>query len=277
MKKNNCILLGLVLFAGFSLLACSDDKDIIDDKIELIADDEPQPVTESSGFWVVNEDWFGHDNGTVNYFRQQAPDSYEAMYRAYRVANGENEQLGVTTQFGAVWGENIYFISKQGNRLVVADAETLKKKAVLTEIGGDGRSFVGINENKGYVSHTSGIAVFDIKSFYITGQIEGASGQIGMMGLSGNHVFAVSQQNGIYVIDTETDQIVRTIAGTYSTLTISKEGDVWVAGSNGFLRIDPLSLDSEEIVYPEGAAVGSSWGAWNAGSLCASTQKNVLY
>ena len=71
MKKNNCILLGLVLFAGFSLLACSDDKDIIDDKIELIADDEPQPVTESSGFWVVNEDWFGHDNGTVNYFRQQ--------------------------------------------------------------------------------------------------------------------------------------------------------------------------------------------------------------
>ena len=27
MKKNNCILLGLVLFAGFSLLACSDDKD----------------------------------------------------------------------------------------------------------------------------------------------------------------------------------------------------------------------------------------------------------
>lgn len=277
MKKNNCILLGLVLFAGFSLLACSDDKDIIDDKIELIADDEPQPVTESSGFWVVNEDWFGHDNGTVNYFRQQASDSYEAMYRAYRVANGENEQLGVTTQFGTVWGENIYFISKQGNRLVVADAETLKKKAVLTEIGGDGRSFVGINENKGYVSHTSGIAVFDIKSFSITGQIEGASGQIGMMGLSGNHVFAVSQQNGIYVIDTETDQIVRTIAGTYSTLTISKEGDVWVAGSNGFLRIDPLSLDSEEIVYPEGAAVGSSWGAWNAGSLCASTQKNVLY
>ena len=127
------------------------------------------------------------------------------------------------------------------------------------------------------MSHTSGIAVFDIKSFSITGQIEGASGQIGMMGLSGNHVFAVSQQNGIYVIDTETDQIVRTIAGTYSTLTISKEGDVWVAGSNGFLRIDPLSLDSEEIVYPEGAAVGSSWGAWNAGSLCASTQKNVLY
>ena len=43
----------------------------------------------------------------------KASDSYEAMYRAYRVANGENEQLGVTTQFGAVWGENIYFISSK--------------------------------------------------------------------------------------------------------------------------------------------------------------------
>lgn len=97
------------------------------------------------------------------------------------------------------------------------------------------------------------------------------------MGLSGNLCLLYHNKMVFYVIDTETDQIVRTIAGTYSTLTISKEGDVWVAGSNGFLRIDPLSLDSEEIVYPEGAAVGSSWGAWNAGSLCASTQKNVLY
>ena len=36
----------------------------------------------------------------------------EPVYRAYRAAN-DGETFGVTTQFGAIWGDNFYFTSKQ--------------------------------------------------------------------------------------------------------------------------------------------------------------------
>lgn len=276
MRNLNVVLFStFVLCAGFSFTSCSDD-DNPGKEIDIIPDDVPQAVQEAKGFWVVNEDWFGHDNGTVNFFKQMDATNYEAAYRVYRAAN-DNEQLGVTTQYGAVWGDNIYLISKQGNRLVVADAATMAKKAVLTEIGGDGRGFVGINDKKAYVGHSGGIAVLDIESLSISKQIEGVSDQIGMMGLAANRVFAIAQRNGIYVINPETDEVENAIEGSFNTLTISKDGNVWVAGGNGFLCIDPVSLERTEIPYPEEGGVGSSWGAWNAGSLCASTQHNVIY
>lgn len=266
----------LTLCAGLSLTACDDDDNGVGG-VKQLADDEPAAAVQSTGFYLVNEDWFGHDNGSVNFFKQTAADSYEGVYRAYRAANGENETLGVTTQYGTVWGGNVYFISKQGNRLVVADAETLKKKAVLTDIQGDGRSFVGVDEKKGYIALSDGIVVFDIESMAVGNKIEGVSGQIGNMALSGNRVFAVSQQNGLYVINAETDAVEKNISGTFNTLTVSKDGKVWVAGSEGFECIDPLTLESRKVAYPEGTAIGNSWGAWNAGGLCASTQENVLY
>ena len=100
----------------------------------------------------------------------------------------------MTTQFGAIWGDNFYFTSKQGNRLVVADARTLKRKAVFTEIGGDGRAFVGLTDRKAYVGHNRGIAVFDIPSLTITRQLEGISSQTGDMRLAAGKVFVVNRR-----------------------------------------------------------------------------------
>lgn len=277
MNKKFCYALQALLVFGVcvGLTACNEDDEI--SSVKVIPDDSPLPIQEANGFWVVNEDWFGHDNGTVNYFKQIDATNYEATYRAYRATNGDGEQLGVTTQYGTVWDDNLYLISKQGNRLVVADAATMRKKAVLTKIGGDGRSFIGINDKKAYVSHSNGIAVLDIESFSVDKQIDGVSGQIGMMGLAANHVFAISQRNGIYIINPETDEVENTISGSYYTLTISKDGNVWAAGNNGFLCINPVSLETSEVAYSEGGTIGNTWGAWNAGSLCASTQENMLY
>lgn len=245
--------------------------------IPVLDDDKALAVVPSMGFFVANEDWFGHDNGTVNYFKKDG-NNYIPSYRVYRSANpSQNDWFGVTTQHATIWGENVYFSSKQGNRFVVADAKTMKKRAVIADIGGDGRYFVGIDDTKGYVASSNGISVFDIAKLQITKQIEGASGQIGTMCSARGRVFAISQKNGIYVIDANTDAIEQTISGTYNTLTVSKDGDVWVAGSQKLIRLNPSTLEKEEFDYPDGAKVGSSWGAWNAGSLCASTQQNVLY
>lgn len=245
--------------------------------IPLLPDDEAAASVASKGFYVVNEDWFGHDNGTVNYFLKEG-NTFMATYRAYRAVNtNESDWFGTSTQYATIWGSNAYFCSKQGNRLVVADAGSLKKRAVITDLGGDGRSFVGVDDTKGYVGHANGIAVFDIEKLQIIKQIDGVSGQIGTMCFAEGRVFAVSQRNGVYVINTKTDMVEQTIDGSFNTLTRSKDGDVWIAASNKLIRVNPVTLEKEELAYPAGASVGSSWGAWNAGSLCASTQQNVIY
>ena len=245
--------------------------------IPVIEDDKPSAVVQSKGFFVVNEDWFGRDNGTVNYFQKEG-NNYTASYRAYRAANpAQSDWLGVTSEHAIVWGDNVYFSSKTGNSFVVADAKSLKKKAIVTTIGGDGRSFVGIDDTKGYIGHSAGMTVFDISRLQIGKKIDGVSGQIGTMGSIQGRVFAISQQNGLYVINAKTDVLEQTISGSYNTLAISKDGNVWVAGSSKLIKLNPSTLDKEEFDYPEGAKIGGSWGAWNAGSMCASTQQNALY
>lgn len=275
MKKLNGWAISFALFAAVCATSCSDDD--VSNSIQPKADDVPVAKVQADGFWVVNEDWFGHSNGSVNYFKQNSATSYTPSYRVYGAANPDGE-LGVTTQFGALWGDNFYLVSKQGNRLVVADAKTMKKKAAITKLGGDGRAFVGVTDTKAYVGHSAGIAVLDIPSLQITKQIDGVSGQIGMMCCVAGRVFAVSQTNGLYVINAQTDELEQTISGTYYTLTCSKDGSVWVAGSTGLTCIDPVTLQqTETMAYPDGASIANSWGAWNAGGLCASTQNNVIY
>lgn len=273
MKNLKWLSVGIALFAGVCVTSCSDDD--ADNRIQVKADDAPEAKVQSNGFWVVNEDWFGHDDGSVNYFKQNSATSYTPSYRVYRAAN-DGEKLGVTTQFGTVWGDNIYMMSKQGNRLVVADAKTMKKKAALTELGGDGRGFVGISETKAYAGHSKGIAVLDLTSFQITKQIGGVSGQVGMMCCASGRVFAVSKEH-LFIINAQTDELEKSIDGVFYTLARSKDGSVWVAGKTGFTCINPITLQSESIEYPGGASVIEDWGTWRAGGLCASTQENTLY
>lgn len=269
----------IILCSLVFVTSCSDDNSPVregdDNGIKVIEDSKPETLIEAEGFFVVNEDWFGHDSGTVNYFKKNG-ENYDITCRAYRTVN-EGETLGVTTQFATIWGDYVYFVSKQGNRLVVADAKTLKKKAIFKELGGDGRSFLGIDDKKGYVGTANGILTFDIPNLTIGETIEGVSGQIGTMCYAEGKVFAVSQSNGLYVIDAQTNQLTETIAGTYNTLTRSKDGNIWIAGTNKLISLDPKTLETTEFDYPEGATIGSVWGAWNAGSLCASTQHNTLY
>ena len=101
-------------------------------------------------------------------------------------------KVGVTTQYATIWGEYAYFVSKQGNRLVVADAETLKKKAVFTDLGGDGRAFTGVDDKIGYISLSNGICLFNITELKLGARVEGISEQIGTMCYANGNLYAVS-------------------------------------------------------------------------------------
>lgn len=242
------------------------------------ADNKAQPKVEAKGFYIVNEDWFGHSNGSVNYF-EKSGSSYTPHYRVFRAAN-LGQELGATTCYGAIWGDHFYLISKQGNRLVIADAQNLKSKKIITDLGGDGRSFVGIDEKKAYIGYNGGIKTFNIENLTLGEAIAGVSGEIGNMCYAYGKVFAVSDEN-LYIIDAKTDKVEKTVTGSYDTyksVVTAKDGNVWVAAADKFIVYNPNDLENtKEIAYPVDAAVSSSWGSWNPGGLCASTQTNTLY
>ncbi|MDE6125731.1 MAG: DUF5074 domain-containing protein [Muribaculaceae bacterium] len=199
----------------------------------------------TDGIFFVNEDWYGHQNSTVNFLR---PDDPEGVYWSYRVIQAENPgtELGCTNQYGALWHGRLYLIAKQekdpgatvtGGRITVADAATMKVIHQQTEIDPsgaqcDGRGFVGIDEHKGYISTSNGIWVFDLDTFTVKGQVEGSAnpnagnggdrpntdptgslyhGQSGTMVLAEGRVFAAHQQYGVLVIDPSEDMVTDVI------------------------------------------------------------------
>lgn len=300
-------------------------------------------TTYTDGVFMLNEDWYGHNNSTLNFIR---PDHPTDPFEYYIIQNNESnagQSLGATAQFGAVYGDYLFIISKQdqdagdglspgesaetrqGGRIVVADAQTMEIKSRIPIIRAnekgvsiaDGRSFVGVDETKGYVGTSNGIYILSFSPFEITGRIEGTENplitgdednadgvgplyqnQIGMMLRTADYVFAIQQDKGVLVIDPQTDKIIHTVEGCFSTMTQSKDGDIWVGrntnmdyqhypygnmGSSGecwegkeLLRIDPETFETEAVPMTEGG-INQTWYAWTAGSLCASTQENALY
>ena len=250
---------------------------------------EQAPVDYTQGLFLVNEDWYGWDNGTVNFLTSDG----RWVYRAFRREN-PGETLGVTTQYGAIYGGRFFFVSKQasstadastGGRLVVADALTLKRVAAFDEIGGDGRAFVGVDEHTAYIGTSSGITRLDLESMSLGETIAGTGGEgglyaghIGAMVRAGSYVFAAKQSVGVLVIDAATHTLHATIdLPTISTLTLGRDGGVWAADATSLVRIDVATLETRSRLLPDDCRVSSTWGAWNAGSLCAAYRNNFLY
>lgn len=231
----------------------------------------------SDGLFVVNEDWFGHSNGTINFLNNKG----EWQYRVYRKEN-EGKELGATSQFLAVYGDKVFMVSKQadaGSRLAVADAATMKSLAEIKTIGGkDGRAFVGVDAAKGYVSTSGGIYLFNIADMSLGNLIpQSDGGECTSMIRTADKVFALHASKGILVINPETDAVENTISGSYSGIVQSKDGNVWasMSSSAALLKIDPSTLSKESVSIA--STVYSNQWAWTYTALWASVNENVLY
>ncbi len=196
----------------------------------------------TDGIFVINEDWYGHQNSTVNFLM---PDATDGIYWRYRIFQTENPgyELGCTNQYGALWHGRLYMIAKQekdpgaditGGRISVANAKTMKliTQLQLIDPSGaqcDGRAFCGVSAEKGYVSSSNGIWILNLATLQIEGQVTGSDnpnagagndrpnsdptsslyfGQTGSMILAAGKVFAVHQQYGLLVIDPEQDKVI---------------------------------------------------------------------
>ena len=252
----------------------------------------------TDGVFFINEDWYPTYPGSVNYLY---PDGHWD-YNVYRTVN-PGKTLGVTTQYATIYGDKMYLINKQGSA-VVADAFTMKYSTYIasSSFNGDGRSFLGVNENTGYLATSNGIHVLNLNGSNpeTLSVINGTQGdannvyakQVGTMIRVGDRVFAVQQGAGLHVINALTNKVETTLTGyNYATITQSKDGYLWSGTTlqatgeletdlprNIMVKIDPWTLETKEILLPEGyTGPPATWGAWQADPISASRTENVLY
>lgn len=283
--------------------------------------DEPGPgpddFTFTNGIIFVNEDRYGPNQGSLNYYNY---DYDEMEYNVYAIVNPDTK-LGVTTQSGQLFGDRLFLMSKQangneasgstvGSRLAVLDAATLKQQGSVLRFGEspdsvyDGRAYCGVTAGKGYVSTSAGIFVFDVPTMSVTGHIDGTMSsargdynslyhdQCGDMVRFGQYVFAVQQGRGLHVIDPVTDALVTTLPfPNIVTVFVTAGGNLYVANNSreiydtsggpfeaNFTRIDPVTFAVME-VHELGNEHGamSSWGAWRACMVCADPVSERVY
>ena len=268
----------------------------------------------TDGAFIVNEDWYGHNNSSVNFITS----SGEWVYRVIQKENS-GIQLGGSACFGTIYGGRFYIISKQskdgaadiqGAQITVCDARTMKVIKQISRIDAsaddiEGRSFVAVNNEKAYVGTNNGIYVLDLVNLEITGRIEGTGnshtdtygkyfmGQTGTLLRIDEKVYALHQDNGLMVIDAATDKIIKTIGGpdngslAYGSAVMSEDGSLWMSVSDKYgrgdtfgylIRYDTESGDTTRIDMPDGVkGPSNSWYAWTPDGFCADRSKNILY
>lgn len=245
----------------------------------------PATVDYTQGVFMVNEDWFGHNNSTTNYLTRDGKFVYN-----------NTTEIGATACFGAAWGNRYYIIAKQakdngskvkGGRITICDANSMriiKQIENIGENGKQGRSFCGVDEHKAYVSTSRGIYTLNLDELTVGAAVKNADGgdanlgECGNMVRLGDYVYATEYGNSLRIIDCNTDRIVATITAKVYSITMSKDGQLWVSTDKGISRVNTETNKLETISLPEGINVpANSNGAWCPDGLCASMQNNVIY
>lgn len=252
----------------------SSSENVYDGNLEYL----PATVDYTKGVYMVNEDWTGHRNSTVNFLSKDGTFVYDHV-----------ENLGVTACYGTFFGNRFYAISKQDGgygRISVCDANSTRVIKQIKEINGkeDGCSFCGVDEHKAYVSTSRGIYTLNLDELTVGAAVKNADGGDANLGLCGNmvrlgdYVYATEYGKSLRIIDCNTDRIVATIEAKVYSITMSKDGQLWLSTDKGISRVNTEARQLEEIALPTGiSAPANSSYAWNPDGLCASLQNNVIY
>ncbi|MCM1483121.1 MAG: DUF5074 domain-containing protein [Muribaculaceae bacterium] len=240
----------------------------------------------TDGTILLNEEWYGHTNGSFNYLK---PDG-TIIYRPYEAINGYR-CFGCTSQFGTIWNGKLFVMSKQSSDggdpnpghgcTSIVDAKTLKNIADINP-GGEGRSVIGINPSKVYVTtKDNDINVLNLDDLTET-EIEGSGAytyEHGDMVKSGKYVFATRSDNKLFIIDSDEDEVVKTVdIHQLGGVCVTPDNKVWLSSYNTLYCMNPETLEIERtVVLPENMYIESSWGMWRSQTFFSHPEENTIF
>ena len=161
----------------------------------------------TNGVYVLNEDWYGHNNSTLNFWN---PEEETIDYLIMQIANNYEYSLGCTSQYGQLYGDFIVITGKQdkdpgepgdmkSGRVAILHKNTLKP------VGDEVHPLISINERDKSDADGRGVCFVDNKKFYV-----GTS--------NGIYVFKWDEQGKIFTWDSE-----KIIPGTGNNLITGDE------------------------------------------------------
>ena len=175
----------------------------------MIAGSSMQSIAQNytNGVYVLNEDWYGHNNSTLNFWN---PEAQTIDYLIMQMANNYEYSLGCTAQYGQLYGDFIVITGKQdkdpgepgdmkSGRVAILHKNTLKP------VGDEVHPLISVNENDKSDADGRGVCFVDNKKFYV-----GTS--------NGIYVFKWNEQGKIFTWDSE-----KIIPGTENNLITGDE------------------------------------------------------
>lgn len=247
----------------------------------------------TDGILFLNEGWFGHDTGSLNFLSNNGEWTYDVFAR-----NNADRRLGVTSQYGQCFGDKVYVVSKQsegdgeaaGGVFTVMDAATMKFVSQINRLPDDQtqpRAFCAWDEHKGYLSTKDRIYTIDLDKMEATGVVPGTDvytsfDSNGEMLRYGNRVFAVRESSGVDAIDPATDDVVKIPAELAEAFAVTPDGSLYVATrneSNEFMKISTESLCVTEVFDIDSgrSKIVSIWNTWRKAPLAADITSNIVY
>ncbi|MFB6454684.1 DUF5074 domain-containing protein [Chitinophaga sp. Hz27] len=230
-----------------------------------------------NGFLMVQEGQYGVTNGDLAYYSY---DSNKVIQNIYKTENPD-KNLGPNTstlQFASIFNGKVYMVAKVGGPLVVTDAYTMKETGRITALPQDeGHAFVGVDNARGLLSAVDGIYPVNLSTLTLGAKLAGITSAAGDMLLVDKYIFALTQADGVVVLNTTDYSIVKKFPNATMGFTRTKDGAVWAAGDSSLMRIDPVALTLTSMKLP--FKVTNPWAlwSWKSGSLTTSSNGNDVY
>ncbi len=221
------------------------------------------------GYFIVNEGWFGHENGSVNYY---IPSENKIITNAF---DKSNVDFGATSTVGEVVGSYLYVVSKMKNVLVKCNIHSFKNEQALdqSQIGGDqAYGFAAIDENTALMSSSKGLYSINLAEMKVSKKL--FEGTYGDLFVENGYAYAVSRDRGLEIIKIADFSVVKTIAGVQAGFAKTSNNKLYAVGGNKLIEINLADNKTTEIQIP--FSVNGAWGAWRPGSICSSNANEVF-
>lgn len=247
-----------------------------------------------SGYMLLNEGWFGHDNASLTHVSADGT----VNTKVFSTANPSNT-LGVTGQYLTHYGDKWYAVCKQsgdniagihGSVLTAFDKSSLSFTGALPDLapGLQAHAFIGANEHRGYLSTSDGIFSIDLDLMTVQEKLpvtQSIKLKAGEMILYRSRVYAVAQNWNLVEISPEDDQIEQhDLQIPLAAPFVSADGALWFATTSAekpFVKFDTdtYAVSALAIDAPEGTKtmLASPWTTWRGSTLAADLKENVIY